>query len=144
MSNMISHHIIVYLCRSPMWWLASRGAARQLRPDVEQSTRRAKRSHPRARHQSASHPAAPLQEPSRRALQRPDDHSPAAQIRRARRRRNGKTPRSHHQDEHEREGLRPHSKSSPHHRRPRVKRPSPPAPHHGSHRLPQPRPQQLL
>ena len=123
---------------------ASGSSAGELRADVEQAARRAQRSNQGESHQSASHPEPALQEPPRRALQRPDDDSPAAQIRRARRRRNGKTPRGHHQDEHERPSLRPHPKSRPHHRRPRRQPHRPPPPHHGSHRLPQPGPQQLL
>ena len=117
---------------------ASRGAARELRPDVEQAARRTQRGNQGESYQSARHPAAPLQEPPRRALQRQDDNSFAPQVRRTRRRRHGKVARSHHQDEHEREGLRSHPESRPHNRRPRRQRPSPPAPHHGSHRLPQP------
>ena len=97
-----------------------------------------------ARYQSARHPEPALQEPPRRALQRPDDPVAAAPVRRARRRRNVPATPGHHQHEHERPRLRPHPKSRPHHRRPRRQHPSPPAPHHGSHRLPQPRPLQLL
>ena len=95
-------------------------------------------------HQGARHPEPALQEPPRRALQRPDDPLAAAPVRRARRRGHGTAAPGHHQHEHERESLRPHPKSRPHHRRPRRKRPGPPAPHHGSHRLPQPRQEQLL
>ena len=123
---------------------ASGGSARQLRPDVEQSTRRAKRSHPRARYQGESHPEPALQEPPRRALQRPDDPLAAAPVRRARRRGHDPAAPGHHQHEHERPRLRPHPQGSPHHSRPRRQRPGAPAPHHGSHRLPQPRPLQLL
>ena len=122
---------------------ADRSPARRFRSDVKQGSGRTQRRYPPARHRREDAAGAPFQGRTRHPLQRPDDPVPAAQIRRAQRRRPGEVERRHGAHEHVSEGLRSHPQGRPHHRRPRRHRRRPRPPHHGSHRLPQPRPPHL-